>query len=238
MIAKPQQVGAVALPLLKSSVSQKLVVSISGLFLVIFLVVHLSVNLTLLAGADTYNSLANWMGSTPPILAMRPVLALGVIAHVLVSAWLWLANLRVRPERYDMVDPAGGSTWASRNMLVLGVVVLLFLVLHVSSFAIPLTFGEPAMVEVKGILMKDAYGLVTDRFSIWWYSSIYVVAVVFLGLHLSHGVQSALQTLGLSDALWRRRWTVVGNLYSVIVTVGFAILPVYFLIQALVSSAP
>jgi succinate dehydrogenase / fumarate reductase, cytochrome b subunit len=238
MVAQTHQDRAFALPVLKASVSKKLVVSLSGIFLIIFLVVHLGVNLTMLFGADTYNSVAHWMSTNPAILAMRPVLALGVILHVVLSAYLWLTNLRARPQRYAMVDPAGGSTWAGRNMLVLGVLVLLFLILHIASFSIPMTFGEMDKVEVSGTLVKDAYTMVTGQFAVWWYSLIYIVAMVFLGLHLSHGFQSAFQTLGISDQSWRRRWTCLGNIYSVVVAAGFAALPIFFLVQALMGSAP
>lgn len=233
MIAQTQQAKAFPLPGLKTSVSRKLVVSLSGLFLVVFLAVHLGVNLTMLAGADTYNEVAHWMGTNPAILALRPVLALGVLIHLIVSACLWLENLRTRPQRYALVDPAGGSTWAARNMIVLGALVLAFLVWHVASFSLRLTFGDPPLTEVGGVTINDAFALVTAGFGVWWYAALYVAAIVLLGLHLSHGVQSALQTLGLSDQQWRRRWTVLGNIYAVIVAVGFAALPVYFLVQAL-----
>jgi succinate dehydrogenase / fumarate reductase cytochrome b subunit len=225
-------------PLPRASVAWKLVVSLSGLFLVVFLLVHLGVNLTLFGGADAYNSAAHFMGTNPLIVAMRPVLALGFLVHLLVSAWLWLGNRGARPQRYAVVDPAGGSTWASRNMLVLGALVFAFLALHLSSFSIKLAFGAPPLTSLHGAEVKDVYALVTGQFGIWWYSALYVAAMVLLGLHLSHGFQSAFQTLGLSDAHWRRRWTLVGNLYSVIVAVGFASLPAFFFVRALMGDAP
>lgn len=227
-----------ALPLPRASVARKAIVSLSGLFLVVFLLVHLGVNLTLLAGADAYNTAAHFMGTNPLILAMRPVLVLGFLVHIGVSAWIWAGNLQARPQRYAMVDPAGGSTWAARNMLVLGALVLAFLVLHLASFSITLAFGTPPTTDLHGAVVKDVYALVTGRFSVWWYSGVYLVAMVLLGLHLSHGFQSALQTLGLSDAGWRRRWTLVGTLYSVFVAAGFASLPAFFLVRTLLGSTP
>lgn len=226
------------LPVPGASVSRKLLVSLSGLFLVVFLLVHLGLNLTLLAGPDVYNAAAHVMGTNPLILAMRPVLALGFVVHILVSAWLWVGNRSARPERYAMVDAADSSTWASRNMLVLGAMVFAFLALHLSSFSIRLAFGTPPMTELHGVVVKDVYALVTAQFGVWWYSTLYVAAIVLLGLHLSHGFQSALQTLGLSDASWRRRWTLVGNLYAVIVATGFALLPAIFYAQSLMGSTP
>lgn len=237
MALQTTQGGAFTLTACRLSVGRKVLVALSGMFLMVFLVVHLGINLTLLCGARTYNALAHWMGTTPVIVVLRPVLFLGVVVHVILSVGLWLGNLRSRPERYSVVDPAGGSTWSSRNMLVLGVLVFLFLVLHIASFSIPLTLGSPDRVVVEGVVMKDAYALVSASLGQWWYGLLYVLAAVFLGLHLSHGFQSALQTVGLSDASWRGRWTVLGNVYAVLVAAGFAILPVYFVVQSLVGGA-
>jgi len=238
MSVPTQQERALSLPFPRASVGRKLLVSLSGLFLVVFLVVHLGVNLTLYAGRDTYNTAAHWMATNPAILAMRPILVLGVLLHIVVSTWLWAANLKARPQRYEVVDRAGGSTWAARNMIILGALILLFLALHVSTFSIRLTFGSPPLTELEGRVVKDAYALVTTSFGVWWYAAIYVTAIVLLGLHLSHGFQSALQTLGLSDARWRRRWTILGNVYAVIVAAGFASLPLYVFLQAQMGNTP
>jgi succinate dehydrogenase / fumarate reductase cytochrome b subunit len=178
------------------------------------------------------------MATNPAILAMRPVLALGVLLHIAVSVWLWAGNLKARPHAYEVIDRAGGSTWAARNMVILGALVLLFLLLHVSTFSLRLTFGSPPLTELEGRVVKDAYALVTASFAVWWYAALYLAAIAALGLHLSHGTQSALQTLGLSDARWRRRWTVLGNLYAVAVAAGFASLPLYFFVQAQMGSTP
>jgi succinate dehydrogenase / fumarate reductase, cytochrome b subunit len=223
--------------LMGSSVGRKLIVGLSGLFLIVFLMVHLGVNLTMFAGPDTYNAVANWMGSNPAILAMRPVLALGLIVHILASLYLALLNRRSRPHPYAVSSPAGSSTWASRHMVVLGGLILAFLVLHLSSFSIRMTFGAPPTTEVAGVYMKDAYALVTARFGLWWYVSLYAGAMVLLGLHLAHGFQSAFQTLGLSDRVWRTRWTAIGNAYALLIAVGFASLPVFFFIQQMSAAS-
>lgn len=238
MSATSRREGTRAVPFPRASVARKVVVSLSGLFLVIFLLVHLGVNLTLFGGADAYNAAAHFMGTHPLIVGMRPVLALGFLVHILVSGWLWLDNRSARPHGYLVVDPAGGSTWASRNMLVFGALVILFLALHLSSFSIRLAFGTPPLTTLHGAEVKDVYALVTSQFGIWWYSALYLAAMVLLGLHLSHGFQSAFQTLGLSDARWRGRWTLAGNLYSVTVAAGFASLPAFFFVRALMGNAP
>ncbi len=238
MFATTPRERTFALPFPTASVGKKLLVSLSGLFLVVFLVVHLGLNLTLYAGRDAYNTAAHWMATNPAILAMRPILALGFLFHIVFSTWLWAVNRKARPQRYEVVDWAGGSTWSARNMILLGALVLLFLALHVSTFSLRLTFGSPPMTELEGRVVKDAYALVTGSFGVWWYASLYIAAVVLLGLHLSHGFQSALQTLGLNDARWRGRWTLLGNVYAVIVVAGFASLPLYFFVQAQMGNTP
>jgi succinate dehydrogenase / fumarate reductase, cytochrome b subunit len=215
-----------------SSVGRKLIVGVSGLFLVVFLVVHLTVNLTMFAGADTYNAVANWMSSNPAIVALRPVLALGLLVHIAVSTYLAASNWRARPHRYAVVAASASSTWASRHMIILGGLIIVFLALHLSSFSIRMTFGTPPTTDVAGVVMKDAYAMVTARFGLWWYVSLYTAALVLLGLHLAHGFQSAIQTMGLSNQHWRGRWTAVGNAYAVLIAAGFASLPVYFFIQS------
>jgi len=238
MSATTHQERAPVLPFPKASVARKVLVSVTGLFLIVFLVVHLGVNLTLYAGPDIYNAAAHWMATNPAILAMRPVLALGVLLHIVVTTWLWAGNLKTRPQGYSTVDRAGTSTWAARNMIVLGALILLFLLVHVSTFSLRLTFGSPPLTELEGHVVKDAYALVTASFGIAWYAALYVIAIVFLGLHLSHGFQSALQTLGLSDARWRRRWTLLGNAYAVVAAAGFVSLPVFFFLRAQMGGTP
>lgn len=238
MSATTRQERAIKLLFPEASVGRKLLVSLSGLFLIVFLLVHLGLNLTLYLGPDTYNAAAHWMATNPAILAMRPVLALGVLLHIVVSTWLWAGNRKARPQGYAMVDRAETSTWAARNMIVLGALVLLFILLHVATFSLRLTFGRPPMTELHGATVKDAYALVTTSFATAWYSGAYLVAMVLLGLHLSHGFQSALQTLGLSDARWRGRWTVLGNLYAVVVAAAFASLPVFFFLRAQMGGTP
>lgn len=238
MTAPDPRTRGVSLPFPSASVGRKLLVSLSGLFLLLFLLVHLGLNLALYLGPDTYNAAAHWMATNPAILAMRPVLALGVLLHIVVSTWIWAGNRKARPQAYAMVDRAGTSTWAARNMIVLGALVLLFLLLHVATFSLRLTFGSPPMTELHGATVKDAYALVTASFAAAWYSGAYVLSMVLLGLHLSHGFQSAVQTLGLSDARWRGRWTVLGNLYAVVVAAAFASLPIFFFLRAQMGGTP
>ncbi len=220
---------------LNASVGKKFLVSISGLFLIMFLSVHLSVNLFLLAGQEAYNMAANFMATNPAIKIMEPMLAAGFLLHISYSVILTITNLPNRPQKYAMVDQRETSSWSSRNMFVLGSLIFIFLVLHLSNFWIKMKFGEMTYIEYSGIMVQDAYSLVTGKFVIWWYVLIYIAGGVFLYFHLIHGFQSAFQTLGLNNLIWRKRLTIVGTIYSLVIAAGFSIIPLYFLVNSFMN---
>ncbi len=220
---------------LNESVGRKFLVGISGLFLIMFLTVHLAVNLFLIAGQEAYNMAAYFMASTPAIRVMEPLLAAGFLLHIAYSSVLTFTNQGTRPQKYALVDQSETSSWPSRNMFVLGFLILIFLVLHLSNFWYNMKFGEMTYIEYGGVEVQDAYSLVTGKFIIWWYAVIYVAGAVFLGLHLVHGFSSAFQTLGLSNKLWYRRLKLIGTIYAVIIAAGFAFIPLWFLFGNLFS---
>ncbi len=217
---------------INASVGKKFLVSISGIFLITFLAVHLTVNLFLLAGQESYNMAAHFMATNPAIKIMEPLLALGFLLHIGYSAFLTFTNRDTRPLKYAMVDQKETSTWPSRNMFVLGTLIFIFLVLHLSNFWVKMKFGEMSYIDYGGEMVQDAYSLIKAKFVIWWYVIIYIAGAVFLGLHLLHGFQSAFQTLGLSNQLWRKRLMILGTAYSIIIATGFSIIPIYFLVNA------
>jgi len=215
-----------------ASIGRKLIMSISGLFLVVFLLVHLTVNLFMLFGADAYNLAAHFMVTNPVIKIMEPMLALGLVVHIIYATILTLQNQNARPEKYDTRNAGNSSTWQSRNMYILGSTVLAFLVLHIANFYVKIKFGEHAVAEtvINGETMHDTYSLVVAKFQIWWYVLIYVVGAILLGFHLSHGFWSAFQSIGMSNNGWRTRLNVIGKIYAVVIAAGFSIIPLYFLI--------
>lgn len=216
---------------LKASIGKKFLVSISGLFLISFLAVHLTVNLFLLSGQDSYNLIAHFMATDYVISFMEPMLAVGFLLHIIYSVYLTFTNQDTRPHKFAEVDHSKTSTWPSQNMFILGSLILIFLVLHLSNFWIQMQFGEMEYIEYEGVMVQDAYSLVVSKFTIWWYVLIYVAGAVTLGFHLIHGFQSAFQTLGLSNRIWSRRLNIIGMIYSVIIAAGFSIIPVYFLVN-------
>ncbi|MEA3446142.1 MAG: succinate dehydrogenase cytochrome b subunit [Bacteroidota bacterium] len=216
-----------------ASIGKKLIMSISGLFLIVFLLVHLGLNLLLIVGPDAFNAGAHFMATNPAIKIIEPVLALGFIIHILYASILTLQNQKARPVNYDTVNQSKSSTWASRNMYILGGLVLIFLVIHIINFywKIKVLGGhELSSTTIDGVEMHDTYLLVAGLFKQWWFDAIYVVGSIFLGLHLSHSFWSAFQTLGLSNIIWRKRLEVAGKIYTYLIAIGFSIIPLYFLI--------
>jgi succinate dehydrogenase / fumarate reductase, cytochrome b subunit len=222
---------------LTASIGRKFLMSITGLFLVMFIAVHLTINLFLIFddSGDLFNQAAHFMTTNPVIKIIEPLLGLGFLIHIIWSFFLEYQNWRARPVKYNKKNAGISSTWTSRNMLILGAMVLAFLVVHLINFywKIKVT-GDPLLEEivVKGEHMENAYALVSTLFkeSII-YGTIYIAGGILLGLHLSHGFWSAFHTLGLSNKNWMGRLKVVGNIYAFVVALGFSIIPLYFLIK-------
>jgi len=216
-----------------SPVGKKFIMSITGIFLMLFLIVHLSVNSLLMVGPDAFNSAAHFMVTNPVVRILEPILALGFIIHIIYSAYLTLQNQRYRPVRYKKLNRWGSSTWPSRNMFILCVLILIFLVIHLSNFYWKARFGHVDTVMVEGTQMQNLYGLVSGLFiNWWWYDVIYILGALFLGLHLSHGFWAAFQSLGWDNDLWRVRLKRIAYVFAVIMGVGFTTIPVYFLIAS------
>ncbi len=212
--------------------------SITGLFLVMFLLVHLTANLALLLGPDTFNIVSHFMGTNPIIQIMQPALAIGFILHIIYATVLTLQNQKARgTEGYSKVVNSHQSSFASKNMYILGGLVLSFLVLHIINFfwKIKVT-GDPLLADVMihGEEMENAYALVAGLFIDpnlgFIYSAVYAIAAIALGLHLTHGFWSAFQTIGFSNDVWRKRLTVVGYLFAMLVGGGFAIIPIFLML--------
>lgn len=219
---------------LNSSIGKKLIMSLSGLFLIVFLVVHVSLNLTMLldpVNGEVYNRAANFMGTNPIMKVMEPILALGFLVHILYGFIVQFNNWSARGEnKYAVVNQKESSTWSSRNMIWLGVFVFAFLVVHVINFYAKIKFTGVPETHVGGVEMHDTFNLVTGLFEMWWYDLIYIIGFVALGLHLRHAFWSAFQTIGINNKIWRKRLEAIGNIYTLLVVIGFTIIPLYFLI--------
>jgi succinate dehydrogenase / fumarate reductase, cytochrome b subunit len=211
---------------LSGSIGQKLIMAITGLFLVTFLLEHLLGNLLLLYHDPTiYNGYAEFMGNNPVIKAAEFVLFAGFIFHIVYAAVITAKNKKARPQDYAYSKPGENSSWFSRNMGLTGLLVFLFLALHLWSFFFPHKIFHTAEVS----LHEDAWA----KFSQPGYVVIYVTAMFLLGLHLNHGFQSAFQTLGLRHSKYTPFIKSLGTWFAILVPAGFALIPIYILIQTL-----
>ena len=215
-----------------SSIGKKFIMSVTGIFLMLFLIVHLTVNSLLMVGSDTFNEAAHFMVTNPFIRVVEPILALGFIIHIIYSAIITLQNQQARPVKFSVKNRRGASSWTSRNMFIFGGLIFIFLVIHLINFYWKVRFGEIGTTTIDGVEMENVYALVSELFiNWWWYDLIYVLGAVFLGLHLSHGFWSAFQTLGWDNDKWIIRLKRIGYIFSIIIAGGFATIPLYFLIK-------
>ncbi len=218
---------------LYASIGRKFLMSITGIFLMLFILVHLTVNLLLIFddSGDLFNQGAHFMATNPAIEIMEPVLALGFTIHIIWSLFISYQNWRARPVKYSRQDLGAASTWASRNMLILGALVAVFLVIHIMNFFWVIRF-DPHSIPKTGSGLEDTYTLVSNLFGTKiWYDILYISGAILLGLHLTHGFWSAFQTVGLNNRNWMCRMQWIARIYAIIVAVGFSVIPVYFLIK-------
>ena len=191
--------------------------SISGLFLILFLLVHLCANLTSLVSADLFNQTCRMMGSNPFILAMTPVLAAGMAIHFLVAGLLTRYNFTARgARRYAIRNKDGAISWASKNMFVLGLIILGGLALHLLHF-----WSKMQLRDFIGGVEVDPYELLRYYFSQWHIVVIYIVWIVALWFHLTHGFWSAFHTMGLSNQKWLKLLQTASYIYATIIAAGF-----------------
>ena len=221
---------------LTASIGRKFVMSLSGMFLMAFIAVHLGLNLLLIFddSGDLFNEGAHFMATNPLIKIMEPILGLGFVIHIIWSFLVEYENWKARPVKYAKKNMSGASSWASRNMLILGALVLVFLVIHIIDFFVKMKFtGHPLLEEtmVNGVHMENAYALVSGAFiNSTLLSVLYIVGGILPGLHLSHGFWSSFQTLGLNNKFWLKRWQVIAKIYAWVVAVGFSVIPLYFML--------
>jgi len=209
---------------LTSTIGRKLVMSLTGLFLIIFLVVHLAGNFQLLAddGGLAFNEYAKFMTSNPLIKFTSYGLYAFILIHILMSIALAVKNKKARPVGYDKVKGSANSSFSSRNMGILGFIIFVFLVIHMRSFWYEMHWGS---IQLDSAGNKDLYSVVNAAFSEWWYVALYVVCMVGLAFHLSHGFSSAFQTLGINHKKYTPFIKKLGIVYAILIPAAFAIVP-------------
>ncbi|MGN0006625.1 MAG: succinate dehydrogenase cytochrome b subunit [Alistipes sp.] len=219
-----------------SSLGRKLVMSISGCFLVLFILFHMSMNVVAIVSADGYNAICGFLGANWYALAGTAVLALGVLVHFVYALILTIQNRRARGNvRYSVTVTEKGVDWASKNMLALGFVIVLGLGLHLYNFWAKMQLVEllGGHTNALGLTPDNGAALIQYTFSQWYYVALYLVWFVALWFHLTHGVWSMFQTVGWANDTWYPRLKCLSNIVATIVFLGFAAVVVTFFVSSL-----
>ena len=229
--------------LCNSSLGKKLVMSVTGCCLVLFLLFHMSMNLVALISAEGYNMICAFLGANWYAVVATVGLAALVVLHFVYALILTINNYRARgTQRYAVTVNEPGVEWASKNMLVLGFIVVVGLLLHLAHFWSKMMFvelmgAEGSMVEGTFVHATDGAALIAYTFSKWYNVVLYIVWLVALWFHLTHGFWSALQTLGWNGKTWFCRWKVIGIAYTTLLILGFLVVVLWFAAKAMCCGA-
>ncbi len=217
---------------LSSSIGRKLLMALTGLFLCSFLIVHLSGNFQMLNddGGLQFNAYAKFMTSFPLVKFISYGLYATILFHAIYGIMLVMANRKARPVGYKMADGAANSSWASRNMGLLGSLILLFIVVHMKNFWYEMHWGEIG-TDAQG--NRDLFTVTKIAFSQWWYVAFYVLSMAVLAFHLLHGFQSAFQTLGINHKKYTPIIQTVGVIFSIGICMGYAAIPLLMFVKSL-----
>ena len=203
--------------------------ALSAFFLMFFLIMHLSVNLLSLFSEDAFNTASHFMGTNPLVqFALQPVLIIGVVFHFVMGFILELKNKKANGVAYAKNNGAANSSWMSRNMVYSGIAILAFIILHFIDFWIPELNTKYVVGDMSGLHngeMRYFHELV-EKFHNPVRVAAYVVAFVFLGLHLAHGFTSAFQSMG-STAGRKKALQNFGKLYSILIPLGFIVVALF-----------
>lgn len=207
---------------LSSSIGKKFIMGITGLFLISFLIVHVSLNSAIFLndGGVTFNAGANFMAHNPVIRIVEIGLFAGLILHIVQALVLTLENKKARPVAYQVVNGSANSSWYSRSMGLLGSLLLLFLVVHLANFWLP------TKVAVFSHTEHNTFNNMKEVFAEWYIVVIYLAGVIGLLYHLLHGFQSAFQSLGINHKKYTPIIKKAGIWFSIIVCALFAAMPI------------
>lgn len=215
--------------LLSSSIGRKFAMALSALFLMLFLLQHLVINLAAVFSPDTFNELSHFMGTNPVVqFIAQPILIFAVVFHFIMGFVLEIRNRNARPVKYAKNNGNANSTWISRNMIISGAVILAFLVLHFIDFWLPEINTKYIVGDMSGMHNGEYryYEEVLHKFHDPIRVVAYVVAFILLALHLLHGFSSAFQSMGQNGKLVQGLKK-FGVIYSIVVPLGFVLIAIY-----------
>ena len=210
--------------LTNSSVGRKIVMSVTGLFLVLFVTFHALLNAVALISFDAYDKICEFLGANWYAVAGTLVLAAGFAIHIIFAFILTFQNRKARGNnRYAVTTTPKDVEWASKNMLVLGIIVLGIMVLHLTQF-----WAKMQLPEMMGEHVENGTFYLKATFSQWWVLPVYLIWFAALWFHISHGFWSAFQTLGTANDKWIPRWQCISKWWATIVFILFAVEALYF----------
>ncbi len=211
--------------------------SLTGLFLISFLAIHLLGNIQLLFndGGESFNVYAHFMTSNPLIKFVSIGLYAGILLHAIQGIFIAIQNKKAKGRKYEVSTLKNGN-WASKNMALLGILIFAFLCIHMGDFWWKMKFTDSVeMITYDGYdyAVKDLYSKVYYSFSQMWIVIVYLIGLLALAMHLYHGFQSAFTTLGLVHKKYTPIIKAMGIAYSILIPIGFAIIPLYVVVKNL-----
>jgi succinate dehydrogenase / fumarate reductase cytochrome b subunit len=215
-----------------SSIGKKFLMSLAGIFLILFLLVHMGINLLVIIFEDpaVFNKAAHFMGTNIVIKVFEVVLIASILLHVIYALILQVQNWLARPKRYNKPN-FSNTSFFSKFMIHAALIVLTFLAIHFVDFYFKAKFGGAEEIMVGEKMMHDLATLVIDKFKMLPFVIFYIAAFLFLGFHLIHGFQSAFKTLGLDNRTYTPVIQVLAFIYTTIIVAGFSLIPlvIYFM---------
>ncbi|MBZ0199576.1 MAG: succinate dehydrogenase cytochrome b subunit [Ignavibacteriaceae bacterium] len=210
---------------IESSLGKKLVMALTGVLLMLFLTVHFIGNMFLYFGPAAFQKYVETLEAVKPLVRVVEVLlALLFISHIFTGVRLWLLSKKSNPKKYAVNASSENSNIFSRSMAITGSVIFIFLIIHLSTFWAGFNFAKHPNTGFP------FYEMVAEWFSNIYYSLFYIIAMGFLGFHLNHAFQSAFQTFGINHKKYTPFIKKIGTVYAIIMALGFASIPIYFLL--------
>lgn len=214
--------------LINSTIGRKVVMSVTGVALILFLTFHMSMNIVALFSGEGYNMVCEFLGANWYALVATLGLAALAVIHIVYAFILTMQNRAARgTSRYEVTARPAKVEWASQNMLVLGIIVVLGLLLHLYNFWYNMMFAELTGISVP-FSPADGFSYIKATFASPCYVVLYIIWLVAIWFHLSHGFWSAMQTFGWNGKTWFCRWKVIGIVYSTLLMLGFLVVVLAF----------
>ena len=223
--------------LINSSIGRKVIMSVTGISLILFMTFHMCMNIVALFSAEAYNMICEFLGANWYALVATAGLGALMCLHFVFAFWLTILNRKARgSEGYSITSKPAKVEWASQNMLVLGLIIVLGLGLHFANFWYHMQFQD--IVRSGAADTTNGYLYMEQTFGCPVFAALYVVWFVAIWFHLTHGFWSALQTLGLDGKVWFKRWKLIGNIYATILLLGFLVVVLAFAFGLVGGSCP